>query len=1097
MTAADMAWSSSLKNTINLGNSIIGVSILAMPYCFEKCGIVLSALLLLASGLVTRMTCHLLLKSAITARRRNYEFLAFHTFGPTGKLVVEIGILGFLLGSCVAFFVVMGDLAPPLASDFFLLEASPRLRLTVLMLLGTCVGLPLGLLRRLDSLTSLSALSLGFYCLLVFKVFVESFPVLWSGAWWDRVVLWRHDNLLSVLPIFAMALSCQPQLFEIFDTVNDPSLKRMNSVVNGAVQMCSVVYVMMGFFGYVAFCGAGGPLPGNVLVRLGSSLSSEFLKLGFVATLVVSFPLCLFPCRTSLHSLIFKRGSKFHDPSYDYIPDGQFRLLTVLLVGATLVTACLVPDIEIVLGLTGSTIGTLICIIMPALVFTRIQVKSTNERLLAKFLSWAGLCIMVACTAATLSQVRPPDRGSPPPTSRYNPVAVVVSKPAPLLPKADLKLSNASPVPDLVKPPMPKAAAVVSPAPALSPKAIQPVTSLEKRLEPPEPVEPAVDKEVVPAPTPKPAPLPEHHPPKDEVPLDPEALKKEDHEIAAATSGKGLAPPAGGAGGLRPPASVAAPAAAPPDAEVKKQEALLEKIAQEQKVQKKMLEDLQRELKQELAKHKQDVVPPQKSNATLLDAAVQVDTVGRAAPAAVAIPAIPPAPASALGGAKKPQLPAAQPVASAGIASGLLQNQDSQPFDKHPHSPPPPVVQNIPHPVPKQAAAPLPVQNLAQHPGQGPQQQLQVDKAVDQVVRVPLSGGLPPMVPSYQHAVPVQPQQPLLKKAVHPPVQDVKRKEVVRAEDDRAYQQPPPAQDSKVVVQPPMQQLHQQQGAKGPQLPQSAVQQNIVPVVIPAADSVVAASENVVRPLDVILHSHKQGVAQQSLMKNVPVAVENKADVQNPQLAAGHGAQRQALPLDANRILNKAAEGLVENLVKPQVRPLGAKGDARVPHAAVQSPDNRPLVAKMSKTVKREAPAETLVEAPAAAPVEASAGAHAEAPAGARAETPVRALEEAPTGAAHVEASAKPPARVATKAPAKAPAANVPEAVALPVKSSAAPPVPQGADRKSVVPVIVADSLAVGNVPVKLDAKDSVVSPGSLAGHVHADPVLAKHEIRK
>ncbi|XP_049273384.1 putative sodium-coupled neutral amino acid transporter 10 [Rhipicephalus sanguineus] len=431
MTAADMAWSSSLKNTINLGNSIIGVSILAMPYCFEKCGIVLSSLLLLVSGLLTRMTCHLLLKSAITARRRNYEFLAFHTFGPTGKLVVEIGILGFLLGSCVAFFVVMGDLAPPLASDFFLLEASPRLRLTVLLLLGTCVGLPLGLLRNLDSLTSLSALSLGFYCLLVLKVFLESFPVLWSGAWWDRVVLWRHENLLSVLPIFAMALSCQPQLFEIFDTVNEPSLKRMNSVVNGAVQMCSMVYIMMGFFGYVAFCGGGGPLPGNVLIRLGSSLASEFIKLGFVATLVVSFPLCLFPCRTSLHSLLFKRGSKFHDPSYDYIPDGQFRLLTVLLVGATLATACLVPNIEIVLGLTGSTIGTLICVIMPALVFTRVQPKSTNERLVAKFLSWAGLCIMIGCTMTTLSQVRPPDRGSAP--SRLNPLAVVVSRPAPLL----------------------------------------------------------------------------------------------------------------------------------------------------------------------------------------------------------------------------------------------------------------------------------------------------------------------------------------------------------------------------------------------------------------------------------------------------------------------------------------------------------------------------------------------------------------------------------------------------------------------------------------------------------------------------------------
>lgn len=49
-------------------------------------------------------------------------------------------------------------------------QASPRLRTTVLLLLGTCVGLPLGLLRNLDSLTSFSAMSLVFYICLVFKV---------------------------------------------------------------------------------------------------------------------------------------------------------------------------------------------------------------------------------------------------------------------------------------------------------------------------------------------------------------------------------------------------------------------------------------------------------------------------------------------------------------------------------------------------------------------------------------------------------------------------------------------------------------------------------------------------------------------------------------------------------------------------------------------------------------------------------------------------------------------------------------------------------------------------------------------------------------
>ncbi|XP_065292328.1 putative sodium-coupled neutral amino acid transporter 10 isoform X2 [Dermacentor albipictus] len=1038
MTASDMAWSSSLKNTINLGNSIIGVSILAMPYCFERCGIVLSSLLLLVSGLLTRMTCHLLLKSAITARRRNYEFLAFHTFGPTGKLVVEIGILGFLLGSCVAFFVVMGDLAPPLASDFFLLEASPRLRLTVLLLLGTCVGLPLGLLRNLDSLTSLSALSLGFYCLLVFKVFVESFPVLWSGAWWDRVVLWRHENLLSVLPIFAMALSCQPQLFEIFDTVNEPSLKRMNSVVNGAVQMCSMVYIMMGFFGYVAFCGSGGPLPGNVLVRLGSSLASEFIKLGFVATLVVSFPLCLFPCRTSLHSLLFKRanssrtclspcapehenllatvalgeqGSKFHDPSYDYIPDGQFRMLTVLLVGATLVTACLVPNIEIVLGLTGSTIGTLICVIMPALVFTRVQPKSTNERLVAKFLTWAGLCIMIGCTMTTLSQMRPPDRGSAP--SHFNPVAVVVSKPAPLLPK-DVKLANASPGPDLAKPLSPKAD-VVPPAAALSPKAVQPATVAEKRLEPPEPVEPSIHKEVVVPPLAKPAPVVER-PPKDEAALDPEALKKEDREIAAATSGKVAVPPAAAAsGGGHQPPGTAAPVVAGP--EVKKQEALLEKIAQEQKVQKKMLEDLQRELKQELAKHKQDMPPqPQKTNGTVDTARLVAAPANVVAQSPVQDRLPMAAPAAPFTGAR-PEAPNAPHPAVAGSAPPLL-NQGSQLRSKGP-------IQNIPQPILNQAP-PLSVQDVQRSRQDSQQRQAQ---RVEQIVKVPLSVGVQPAAQNI-HRVAANQQ---LSNPALPPPQGSKKDETGRSDlpDVKHIRQQPPALGPKVDIPPSLSQVPKQGPMHQPQL---GIQNVVVQKqsVVPAADAIPKAEENLVKPLDIIMR-HQD--VQQPLQQKLPIVPESKPSLVQQQPKPILQQVPQELPAVASSFAKQPVHVGVEAPVKSLGKPLEVK-DKAIP--ARQELDNRPLVRKMSKDVKREAPIDVdnfnIAEAASAA---------------------------------------------ASK---KAPVTVVP--TALPLAAS---------DKD--VPAVEVKAAAISDVPVKVLSQDSI-SP-SLPSRLQADVVLAKHEIRK
>ena len=58
---------------------------------------------------------------------------AYQTFGPAGKLSVEVSMMGFMMGTAIAFFVVMGDLAPPIVADLFGLEKSQQLRTYILM----------------------------------------------------------------------------------------------------------------------------------------------------------------------------------------------------------------------------------------------------------------------------------------------------------------------------------------------------------------------------------------------------------------------------------------------------------------------------------------------------------------------------------------------------------------------------------------------------------------------------------------------------------------------------------------------------------------------------------------------------------------------------------------------------------------------------------------------------------------------------------------------------------------------------------------------------------------------------------------------------
>ena len=89
----------------------------------------------------------------------------------------------------------------------------------------------------------------------------------------------------------------------MYELLPDPSLNRMVEVVKGAVNLCSGVYISVGFFGYVTFL----DVEGNILTAFAPSLIVEAIKMGFVLSVAVSFPIVMFPIRTSLHSLLFRK----------------------------------------------------------------------------------------------------------------------------------------------------------------------------------------------------------------------------------------------------------------------------------------------------------------------------------------------------------------------------------------------------------------------------------------------------------------------------------------------------------------------------------------------------------------------------------------------------------------------------------------------------------------------------------------------------------------------------------------------------------------------------------------------------------------------
>ncbi|XP_043288115.1 putative sodium-coupled neutral amino acid transporter 10 isoform X2 [Venturia canescens] len=233
----------------------------------------------------------------------------------------------------------------------------------------------------------------------IIGVICESTRHILLGDWYNSVIYWRPAGILQCLPIFSMALFCQTQLFEIYEAIPNVCLEKMNQVVRGALNICTAVYLCVGFFGYVAFCTQ--PFTGNILMSFEPSLTSDVIKMGFVFSVAFSFPLVIFPCRASLNSLLF-RGAHGHDPAINYIPEVRFRWLTFAIVSMSLGTGILIPNIEFLLGIIGSTIGVMICLIFPAAFFISISTKNTNERLIAQAILFLGMWIMVLGTYANI-----------------------------------------------------------------------------------------------------------------------------------------------------------------------------------------------------------------------------------------------------------------------------------------------------------------------------------------------------------------------------------------------------------------------------------------------------------------------------------------------------------------------------------------------------------------------------------------------------------------------------------------------------------------------------------------------------------------------
>jgi len=380
-----------LASVTSLANTTLGAGIVAVPYFFSQCGILLGIVILITIGLVSAFANILLIEASERSNRWSYIDLATEAYAKRGMTCVQSAILALTLGVLSAFFVELGEVAEDLLSESeHWWGTAPVIKLAI----GASVLLPLGLQNSLASLSNFSLLVVALIIYLAAIVcFLGGYKNDDDARNADSVKMVAvGSHFFTALPIILMSFGNQVNVQQVVMEMERPTASRIRFLIISTNLLVSSLYLIIGIAGYSRF---GNATKDDIILNYhGFSGANEGIfsvaRVGIVFIVVFSYPMLLHPCRACLNSIL-----GIEQPTY-VVYVGE----TIGIIGFTWLISIVVPVLGTIVGYTGAIAGTLLGFIFPAAFYMRLVPERKGP---ARGLFLLGILFAAICFTAQVA----------------------------------------------------------------------------------------------------------------------------------------------------------------------------------------------------------------------------------------------------------------------------------------------------------------------------------------------------------------------------------------------------------------------------------------------------------------------------------------------------------------------------------------------------------------------------------------------------------------------------------------------------------------------------------------------------------------------